>query len=355
MTPGPDDHDPEVEIRRRLLEAGASSEEVDAASDIQGLIDLSGEVALRPAGAAMSLRGVAAGAGIPVERAQHLSAVAGILADDVDLPRWFESDVGWMRDVDAAVALFGEGAVLALLRRAGAAMTQLAHASSSAFRVNVVPGPHEGVPSALDVVERNLGTRALVQVYVDTFTQLYRHHIRTTIREESVAAGDHGELRFMCVGFVDLSSSTELGERVTAAELARLIADFEAAAFDAATRNGARVVKTIGDEVMVCADDPNDVCRAALDLVAYCRRHRTLSAARGGVAAGDLLEQDGDCYGPVVNRAARFVQAAADGTVMVDVTTAAALGTDLTTLEVAPVEHRGMGTVEWSEVRRRSA
>jgi hypothetical protein len=104
--------------------------------------------------------------------------------------------------------------VLALLRRAGDD-SQLAHASAAAFRVNVV-GPEGRDLAPLEVVERNLGTRALVQVYIDTFTQLYRHHIRTTIREDHVAAGDHGELRFMCVGFVDLSSSTELGERVTA-------------------------------------------------------------------------------------------------------------------------------------------
>ena len=31
------------------------------------------------------------------------------------------------------------------------------------------------------------------------------------------------------------------------------------------------------------------------------------------IAAGEVLEQDGDCYGPVVNRAARFVQSAPDG------------------------------------------
>ena len=354
MPPGRDVPDPTREIGRRLAAAGATSDEIAVARGIQGLIDLSGEVALRPTGAPMSLRQVAAAAGLSTERAQQLSTAAGIRTEDLDRPQWFESDAVWMREVDAAVALLGEGAVLALLRRAGAAMTQLAHASSAAFRVNVVPGFPDGEVAALDLVERNLGTRAMVQVYIDTFTQLFRHHVRTTIRDDSVAVGDHGELRFQCVGFVDLASSTELGARLTAAELARLIADFEAAAFDVATRNGARVVKTIGDEVMLCADDPGDVCRAALDLVSYCRRHQTLSAARGGVSSGDLLEQDGDCYGPVVNRAARFVQAAADGTVMVDATTAAMLRDDLTTLGVAPVEHRGMGTVEWSEVRRRS-
>jgi class 3 adenylate cyclase len=126
-----------------------------------------------------------------------------------------------------------------------------------------------------------------------------------------------------------------------------LIADFETAAFEAATRHGARVVKTIGDEVMLCADEPAAVCRAALELVAYCHHHDTLSAARGGVAAGDLLEQDGDCYGPVVNRAARFVQAADDGVVMVDAAVAARIGAELAVIDAEPVTHRGLGAVPW--------
>lgn len=334
-----------------LLESCAPELEVsDAVGDIQSLIDLSGDVGLRPPGARISLREVAARSGVPVERAQHLCLVAGLPASDVDGPSWFESDIAWMETAALATDLLGNSATLAILRIAGASMAQLANASSSAFRVNVVSRPLLDDEPEVMAVRRNLGTGALVQGLVDVLAQLFRHHIRLTVRNESVAAGEFGELRFMGVGFVDLASSTELGERVTAGELAGIIADFDTAAFETATRHGARVVKTIGDEVMLCALDPAAVCRAAIDLVAYCQRHHTLTGARGGVAAGELLEQNGDCYGPVVNRAARFTAAAADGTVMVDATIAAAVPPDLQARPHDPIEHRGLGPLPWWEM-----
>lgn len=200
------------------------------------------------------------------------------------------------------------------------------------------------------IVERNLATRPLIDTLLDVLSQLYRYHSRLSFRDDSVAAGTFGEMREMAVGFVDLASSTELGSRLAAADLARSINEFNAAAFNAATHHGARVVKTIGDEVMLCALDPDAVCRAALALVEFCEEHTTFTAARGGVAAGDVLGQDGDCYGPVVNRAARFVESAPDGSVMVDGAVAAALSPGLAAIVRSPVEHRGLGTVAWFAV-----
>jgi adenylate cyclase len=206
-----------------------------------------------------------------------------------------------------------------------------------------------------ETAELNLAVRPLVDRYLDAFGQIYRHHSRSGVRNESVAAGAMGELRDLCVGFVDITSSSHLGERVDAQQLALLVADFERAAYGAAAAHGARVVKTIGDEVMLCADDAEPVVRSALTLVAWCGAHPTFSGARGGIARGPLLDQSGDCYGPVVNRAARFVQAALDGTVMADDAVALELldHPDLVVDRRVPSEHRGLGIVPWSEVTTR--
>jgi adenylate cyclase len=197
------------------------------------------------------------------------------------------------------------------------------------------------------VIERNLGTRPLIDLLLDVVAQLYRYHSKLSFREDSVAAGTFAEVRAMTVGFVDLASSTEIGSSLSATDLARAINDFNRASFDLATRRGARIVKTIGDEVMFVALDASAVARAAIDLVEYFSRHEVFTAARAGVATGDVLEQDGDCYGPVVNRAARFVAAAPDGSVTADATTVGAIGTALTAVELDAVEHRGIGTVPW--------
>ena len=114
----------------------------------------------------------------------------------------------------------GERPIVAMVRRARAAMSQLAHASSAAFRVATGGGVAEGGETPLEAVERNLSAAPLVALYVDVCEHLYRHELRTTIRHGSVAAGDHGELRFLAVGFVDVSSSTALSASVSAEELA---------------------------------------------------------------------------------------------------------------------------------------
>ena len=152
------------------------------------------------------------------------------------------------------------------------------------------------------VIERNLDSRPLIDLLLDVVAQLYRYHSRLSFREDGVAAGTFAEVRPMSVGFVDLASSTEIGSLLSATELARAINDFNRASFDLATRRGARIVKTIGDEVMFVALDATAVAAAAIDLVQYFSRHEVFTAARAGIATGDVLEQDGDCYGPVVNR-----------------------------------------------------
>ena len=336
-------------VRDRLRAAGASKADLEAATTLESLYRLAGDMGNRPEGEQVNLREVAAGAEVAVNVVQAFLRCAGLAADDLDARVWYSSDVEWVRAANAARSAFGDEAISVVLRRSGAAMSQLSTAASSVFRVNL-----GAVDSAdpMTIVERNLATRPLIGALLAVVSQLYRYHSRLSFRDDTVAAGSFGELRAMAVGFVDLASSTELSSRLSAEELARSINDFNREAFDAATRYGARLVKTIGDEVMLCALDPNAVCRAALDLVAFSHEHATFTTARGGIAHGDVLDQDGDCYGPVVNRAARFVESAPDGSVMVDDAVASAVGAELTTATLPAIDHRGLGAVEWSTVTR---
>ena len=293
----------------------------------------------------MSLRAVAAEAAVPLDVAVGFFHAAGLAVDDVDARAWYSSDVEWIRATYAATALFGEDAVLVLLRRAGGAVAQLAAAASSVFRVSLAE--HGDLAEPLLVVERNLGSRPLIDLLLDVVAQLYRYHSRLSFRDDGVVAGTFAEVRAMSVGFVDLASSTEIGSLLSATDLARAINDFNRASFDLATRRGARIVKTMGDEVMFVAIDATAVASAALDLVHYFSRHEVFTAARAGIATGDVLEQDGDCFGPVVNRAARFVAAAPDGRVTADAATVDAIGATLVATEIPAVEHRGLGVVPW--------
>ena len=266
-------------IRRRLLDAGATAEEVEAAVTLENLYRLAGDMGNRPSGTHRSLRSVAAEADIPLDIAIGFLHAAGLAVEDVDAPAWYSSDVDWMRATHAAGSLFGEEAVLVLLRRAGGAVAQLAAAASSVFRVNL--GDHGHLSDPMMIIERNLGTRPLIDLLLDVVDQLYRYHSKLSFREDSVAAGTFAEVRAMSVGFVDLASSTEIGSLLSATDLARAINDFNRASFDLATRRGARIVKMIGDEVMFVALEAEAVTRAAIDLVEYFSRHEVFTAARG--------------------------------------------------------------------------
>ena len=76
----------------------------------------------------------------------------------------------------------------------------------------------------------------------------------------------------------------------------------------------ARVVKTIGDEVMIVGNDPAALVDWA---VGFQQLHRARPRPRIGIHYGEVLYRDGDYYGREVNQAARVSARAAGGEVLV--------------------------------------
>ena len=76
----------------------------------------------------------------------------------------------------------------------------------------------------------------------------------------------------------------------------------------------ARVIKTIGDEVMVVGVDPAALTDWA---VGFQRLHDERPLPRIGIHYGEALYRDGDYYGRDVNIAARVAARSAGGEVLV--------------------------------------
>lgn len=117
------------------------------------------------------------------------------------------------------------------------------------------------------------------------------------------------------VAFVDLSGFTRLteeaGDEVAAGHAARL----SVMATHAATEHGGRLVKELGDGVLlVFPDVPSAVLgvselrRAAAD--------EGLPNVHAGISCGPIVERDGEVYGRTVNVAARLSSAAEAGEVL---------------------------------------
>jgi adenylate cyclase len=155
---------------------------------------------------------------------------------------------------------------------------------------------------------------------------LFRHHLRQAIDRQraSMSSSTGRSTRRMTIGFVDLVGFTPISAGMSPDELVEFVRGFEARSYDIASRAGGRIVKTIGDEVMVSALSPDAGASIVLELIGSFDDSGT--TPRGGLATGEVVARHGDFFGPVVNLASRLVDHAVPGEVLADEATAAGLG-----------------------------
>ena len=120
----------------------------------------------------------------------------------------------------------------------------------------------------------------------------------------------------LTIGFVDLNGFTSRSASMSPTELLDLVMTFEAASVDLVADHGGRLVKLIGDEVMFTAVEPSEACAIAAGLVRQA--DRLAGGGRAGLAHGHVISSGGDVYGDIVNLAARIVDVAVPGEVLVN-------------------------------------
>jgi class 3 adenylate cyclase len=124
--------------------------------------------------------------------------------------------------------------------------------------------------------------------------------------------------------FADFSGFTRMTEERGDETAARQAAALSTLAAHVAADGGGRLVKELGDGVLLRFPDAPSGARAALAIRDATARSQ-LPAVHVGLSAGTLVERDGDYYGRTVNLAARLSSAAASGEILVDDVTAALL------------------------------
>ena len=144
------------------------------------------------------------------------------------------------------------------------------------------------------------------------------------------------------IAFADLTGFTHLTQTVGDQEATRIAVRLGEAASTIAKRHGGRVVKLLGDGVLLRFGDPRSAVLGALDLVDDAQR-AGLPRIHAGVHAGPLLLRDGDVFGHTVNIASRVAAAAAAGEVLVTSEVVAAVSTAAVTFEaMGPTELKGV-------------
>jgi adenylate cyclase len=117
----------------------------------------------------------------------------------------------------------------------------------------------------------------------------------------------------VAIAFADLAGYTRFTEEMGEEEAVSLVERFMNAVGDTLP-DDARVVKTIGDEVMLVGQDVQALTDWA---VGFQRLYRERPTPRIGIHYGVVLYRDGDYFGREVNLAARVVARARGGEVIV--------------------------------------
>ena len=155
---------------------------------------------------------------------------------------------------------------------------------------------------------------------------------------------------FHTVIFADLTGSTGVFEALGNQKATLAVTRLTQLMAQACESHHGDVVKTLGDGVLAVFEQVSDAIAA---MVALQREHRERIAQwppklvmqiKVGMASGNIVRVDGDCYGEAVNLAARLCDMAAPGEIWAtaQVTDAAPLASGVRVRALGPVAIRGM-------------
>ncbi len=233
-----------------------------------------------------------------------------------------EDDIQALRYIAAVLdAGFPLVAFIQLIRVYGQAISQIADAETRLFHIYVhEPLMRQGVPGLQMAEEMEHLASDLLPLASPLMDYLHQRFLREFVERDVVghmegelgASIDLGRVR-VAIAFADLAGYTRFTEEVGEEEALDLVETFIDAVTDTLPED-ARVVKTIGDAVMIVGQDPAALTDWA---VGFQRLWQERPTPRIGVHHGVALYRDGDYFGRDVNLAARVVARARGGEVLV--------------------------------------
>jgi adenylate cyclase len=297
-----------------LADLGASDAQLEGLDDYS-LIGVAGDLQLA-AGLDLTLEELAQATSCSLEEVRLIYERLGLRADE--LAGFGAGDVAIVSLINGDASGIFDEIGPQILRVMGTSLARLAEAAVAAY-IQDVETPVDDQVDLRELAGANAFAATLAMAVGDSLPTVFKHHMWAAVRRQRTAQAGvtEREVLRLSVGFVDLVGFTSHARSVTPAELIATIEDFERHAFEIATRHGGRIVKSIGDEVMIAGPEARVVAAIALELVEITGDDPAI-APRGGVSAGDVLFRLGDYYGPVVNLASRLATEAVPGEVLTD-------------------------------------
>lgn len=307
-----------ADLIKYLDELGFSVDEMVEAEQRGRLFGLAGDVLQWSGRPIHTMATAAEQLGLSPEEVTHAWGLLGLTVAGPDVPVLSQADVDALATWVALKTVVGEDGAFGLLRVLGAAMARLAEAESTAIRAGT---PDIQMTYTNDELATAQAYRAVAE-FVPRISALidvvHRHHLTGARTHFEGVLRDTSASVVCGIGFADLSGFTVLTRALTPAQLSDLLNEFAGTVADVVHRDGGRVVKFIGDEVMWVSASPECLARAAVDLVEHPRAREEGLQVRAGLAYGSVLAINGDYFGSPVNLAARLVGAAAPGQILAD-------------------------------------
>ena len=310
-----------LDLLEQLSGEGCTLEELRDAVAAGRLTLLPVERALAGEGPRYTAREIAEIAGIDLETLLRFRSALGVPLADPDERRGTEADLEAARRMKAFLAAgLPEDGMLQVARTIGMGTARIAEANRELIiRTLTQPGD----------TERDLALRFvaaaeyMLPLAGPTVVYALQSHLLEQIRRDVIgtadlASGDLGGTVELTVCFADLVEFTRLGEEIDAEELGMVAGRLEEMA-SAVAEPPVRLVKTIGDEVMLVSTEPEPMVAAALALIHAAEQEgQQFPWLRAGIASGPTLPQSGDYYGRSVNLASRITSIARPGSVVLD-------------------------------------
>ena len=261
--------------------------------------------------------------GIDIEFLRAARRAIGLPLPEPDEAVYTEEDIASLGEGTSAVRAAGvpDEESLDLLRTLGRGMAQAAEAMRAiTLRLVLEPGMSE---------------YELARRYADAVTQLsptagplvvniLMIHLRQLALGEAITAAERSAgrrlpgSREVAVCFADLVGFTRLGEQVPPEDLSSLAVRLEAITSDV-VEAPVRLVKMIGDAVMLASADPEPLLDVGLALLAAADAEgEDFPQLRVGTAIGPALSRAGDWFGRPVNLASRITQVARPGSLLAE-------------------------------------
>jgi adenylate cyclase len=312
-----------VRVVARLRARGHSLEAIKRASDAGQLAIGPIENLLGGAGGRHTLRDAVRASGLDRELIVRIYAAMGLTGMSPDAS-FTDEDLQMMRYAAAVLAAgFPLPAFLQLMRVYGQVIAQIADAEVRLIHLYVHEPLMRGGVSSVEIAEEMEGlTREVLPFAAPFMNYLHGRLLAHFVEQDMIGhmeadvgseALEEGRVR-VAVAFADLAGYSRLtvehGDEAAVGAVERF-----AQAVAESLPVDARVIKMLGDEVMVIGSDPGALTRWAVEM------QRVLPSGepsrRIGIHYGEALYRDGDYFGREVNRAARVVARAGGGEVLV--------------------------------------